>query len=92
MRKILSLIVCLTLICAAAASFADETLAPSVKIQRQMQNDGNGVKGSFRIDANAPDQPLYTAIQGAEYDILRNASGDQWHMVVFQQDDVVILD
>ena len=89
MRKILSLIVCLTLICAAAASFADETLAPSVKIQRQMQNDGNGIKGSFRIDGNASveENPLIAAVQGAEYDVLRNASEDRWHLVAFQKDE-----
>ena len=74
MRKILPFILCLIMVCTAVVSFADETLPPSEKIQRQMQNDGNGVKGSFRIDANAPDQPLFTTIQGAEYDILRNAS------------------
>ena len=87
MKRILSLILCLMMACAAAISFADEPLAPSVKIQRQMQNDGNGIKGSFRIDAEAPDEPLLATIQGAEYDILRNASEDQWHLVVFQQDD-----
>ena len=87
MKRILAFILCLAMICGCAASFADEVLAPSVKIQRQMQNDGNGVKGSFRIDANTPDQPLLTAIQGAEYEILRNASEDRWHLVVFQQDE-----
>ena len=53
MKKTLSLILCLILACTAAVSFADETLPPSVKIQRQMQNDGNGIKGSVRIDGNA---------------------------------------
>ena len=87
MKRILAFILCLAVICGYTASFADEVLAPSVKIQRQMQNDGNGIKGSFRIDANTPDQPLLTAIQGAEYDILRNASEDRWHLAVFQQDE-----
>ena len=89
MKKILSLILCLMLVCTAAASFADETLAPSVKIQRQMQNDGNGIKGSFRIDGNASmeENPLFAALQGAEYDLLRTASGEDWHLVVFQQDE-----
>ena len=89
MKKILSLILCLMMVCTAAASCAEDALAPSIKIQRQMQNDGNGVKGSFRIDGNASmdGNPLLAAVQGAQYDILRNASGDEWHLIVFQQDE-----
>ena len=89
MRRILSLFLCLTMVCTAAISFAEDILPPSVKIQRQMQNDGNGVKGSFRIDANvsAEENPLIAALQGAEYDILRNASEERWHLVVFQKDE-----
>lgn len=89
MRRILSLILCLAIVCTAAISFADEPLAPSVKIQRQMQNDGNGVKGNFRIDgnANAEDHPLIAAIQGAEFEVLRNAQEDRWHLITFQKDE-----
>ena len=89
MKRILSFILCLMLACTAAVSLADDVLAPSIKIQRQMQNDGNGIKGSFRIDGNAEAEkdPLIAAIQGAEYEILRNASGDRWHLVVFQKDE-----
>ena len=89
MKKLLSIILCLMMICTAALSFADDNLIPSVKIQRQMQNDGNGVKGSFRIDADASitEYPIIAALQNAEFDILRNASEDQWHLVIFQKDE-----
>ena len=89
MRKILSLILCLMMVCIAAVSLADDNLIPSIKIQRQMQNDGNGVKGSFQIQSNASltEQPFIAAIQNAEFDILRNASEDKWHLVVFQKDE-----
>ncbi len=89
MRKILPFILCLIMVCTAVVSFADETLPPSEKIQRQMQNDGNGIKGSFRIDGNASaeENPLIAAVQGAEFDILRNASEDRWHLVAFQKDE-----
>ena len=36
MKRILAFILCLAMICGCAASFADEVLAPSVKIQRQI--------------------------------------------------------
>lgn len=87
MKRILTMILCLAMLIAAAnASAADLTLP--TKLQRQIQHDGNGEKGSLTITANAdPEQyPFISAVQNAEYSILRNASGDQWHIVIFQSE------
>ena len=48
MKKILALTVCVILICTASVSLAADLTLP-VKLQRQMQHDGNGLKGSIRI-------------------------------------------
>lgn len=88
MKRILSFILLVMMISITAVSLADDSTIPSIKIRRQMQNDGNGVKGSFRIDTagSVADHPVIAAVQGAEFDILRNASEDRWHLTVFQQD------
>ena len=88
MKRILSFILLVMMISITAVSLADDSTIPSIKIQRQMQNDGNGVKGSFRIDTagSVAGHPVIAALQGAEFDILRNASEDRWHLVVFQKD------
>ncbi len=90
MKKTLSLILCLMImLCVSGISIADDALPPSVKIQRQMQNDGNGIKGSFRFEGNvaADGNPVIAALLNADFDLLRNASGEKWHLVVFQQDE-----
>lgn len=88
MKKILALTVCVILICTASVSLAADLTLP-VKLQRQMQHDGNGLKGSIRITANADPagHPFLYAIQNAEYSLLRNASGEQWHLALFQSDE-----
>ena len=68
----------------SAAQAAEVTLA--VRMDRQMQNDGNGIRGSFVIhsDATAAESPLLAALANAEFSILRNAQDDQWHLQIFQ--------
>lgn len=85
MKRILSMILCLAMLAAAATAHAAD-LSLSTKLQRQMQHDGNGEKGSLVIAANAEakDYPFISAIQNAEFSILRNASGNQWHIVIYQ--------
>ena len=87
MKRILTVILCIAMMTVAAAASAAELTLPT-KLERQMQHDGNGEKGNLTITANAnPDEyPLISAIQNAEYSILRNASGDQWHVVFFQNE------
>ena len=87
MKKAISIILCLMMICTATVSFAAELTLP-VKMQRQMQHEGNGVKGTIEITANAgmAEHPLIYTIQNATYSILRNMSGEQWHLTVFQTD------
>ena len=85
MKRILTMILSLALLIAAAnASAADLTLP--TKLQRQIQHDGNGEKGDLTVTANADPEkyPFISAIQNAEYSILRNASGKQWHIVICQ--------
>lgn len=88
MKRILILIICLALFCMVPASPAEDLTLP-VKLQRQMQHEGNGLKGSIRISANADlsQHPFLYSIQNAEYNLLRNMSGGQWHMVLFQNDE-----
>ena len=88
MKKTFALIIILTVLCATSFSVAAELTLP-VKMERQMQHDGNGLKGSLRITANASPEkhPLLYAIQNADYSILRNMSGEMWHLVLFQSDE-----
>ncbi len=84
MKRILTIVLCIAMMISNTA-LADE-LKLSTKLQRQMQHDGNGEKGILTISGNADaaDYPLISVIQNAEYNILRNASGDQWHIVFYQ--------
>ena len=88
MKRILTMILCLVLTVTAAAAYAADLTLPT-KLERQMQHDGNGEKGSLTIYANADpeDYPLLSAIQNAKYTILRNASGDRWHIVLQQTEN-----
>ena len=85
MKRILTMVLCIVMMITAATALADE-LKLSTKLQRQMQHDGNGEKGKLTVtgNADAAEYPLLSAIQNAEYSILRNASGEQWHIVVYQ--------
>ena len=88
MKRLITFVLCLMMICTTSSSFAADLTIP-VKMERQMQHDGNGLKGSFTIHANADPEkdPVLFAVQNAEYSLLRNASGDSWHLVMFQTDD-----
>ena len=89
MKKLIATILCLMmLVCAVSAATAGDVTLP-IKMERQMQHDGNGLKGSFTIEANADavKDPLIYAVQNAEYSILRNASGKDWHLIIFQTDE-----
>ena len=83
MKRILTMILSLALLIAAANASADDLTLPT-KLQRQIQHDGNGEKGDLTVTANADPEkyPFISAIQNAEYSILRNASGDKWHIVI----------
>ncbi len=85
MKRILTIVLCIVMVITAAAAFADE-LKLSTKLERQIQHDGNGEKGKLIVTGNADsaEYPLISALQNAEYNILRNASGDQWHIVIYQ--------
>lgn len=85
MKRILTIVLCIVMVITAAAAFADE-LKLSTKLKRQIQHDGNGEKGKLIVTGNADsaEYPLISALQNAEYNILRNASGDQWHIVIYQ--------
>lgn len=85
MKRILTMVLCIVMMITTATAFADE-LKLSTKLQRQIQHDGNGEKGKLTVtgNADAAEHPLLSTIQNAEYSILRNASGEQWHFVVYQ--------
>ena len=85
MKRILTMVLCIVMMITAVTAFADE-LKLSTKLQRQMQHDGNGEKGKLTLtgNADAAEYPLLSAIQNADYSILRNASGEQWHIVIYQ--------
>lgn len=88
MKKTFALLIILAVICTTSISMAADLTLP-VKMERQMQHDGNGLKGNIRITANAsPEQyPFLYAIQNADYSVLRNMSGEMWHLVLFQSDE-----
>ena len=67
MKKLFILLATIAMICASIGSFAEELTLP-VKMERQIQNDGNGLKGSFIIssDSDAEDYPFLAALQNAE--------------------------
>ena len=88
MKKLFILLATIAMICASTGSFAEELTLP-VKMERQIQNDGNGLKGSFIIssDSDAEDYPFIAAFQNAEINVLRNMSGNDWHLKLFQKDE-----
>ncbi len=85
MKRILTMVLCLVMMFTAVSAFADE-MKLSTKLQRQMQHEGNGEKGKLVItgNADAAEHPFLNAVQNAQYSILRNAYGDQWHLVIYQ--------
>ncbi len=86
MKRILTMVICLVMMFAAVSAIADDDIPLATKLQRQMQHDGNGVKGQLTItaDADASEYPFINAFQNAEFRILRNAYGDLWHLVIYQ--------
>ena len=88
MKRLIAMILFLAMLWMVTSALAADLTLP-VKMQRQMQHDGNGMKGSIQIHSNADPvkDPFLYAVQNAEFDILRNASGAQWHMIFFQPDE-----
>ena len=88
MKRFFCVFICfiLLLLC-LPASAADLSLP--VKMKRQMQHDGNGIKGNIIIHANADAEtlPFLHAVQNSEFSLLRNASGEKWHLRLFQNDE-----
>ena len=84
MKRLIAMILFLAMLWMVTSALAADLTLP-VKMQRQMQHDGNGMKGSIQIHSNADPvkDPFLYAVQNAEFDILRNASGAQWHMIFF---------
>ena len=84
MRRILAAVLCLVMLAGVSAALAEDVSLP-VRMEKQLQHDGNGLKGSFTLSANAgEDHALLQALQNAEYSLLRNASGSDRHLVLFQ--------
>lgn len=88
MKRIISFLILFSLLAALLPGMAEEVTLP-VKMDRQLQNDQNGLKGSFVIttDADSAENPFLAAFGNAPFNILRNMSSDEWHLVVYQSDE-----